>query len=131
MSLQAVCGDASVDDHIRKVTCSAHNVGIQRFYYFACLLFHSVYEYVCGAVRQSKALSILGQVVLHRIKRSSCMWIPDAERLKMSAVEVVSCREGHLAMRRPSTASALCVMMLCGRRMRRSSSASLNEGKIR
>ena len=57
MSLQALCGDASVDDHIRKVACSAHNLGIQRFYFFTRLLFHSVFDYVCGAVRQSKALS--------------------------------------------------------------------------
>ena len=44
MSLQALCGEASVDDHIRKVACSAHSVGIQRFYYFARLFFHSVYS---------------------------------------------------------------------------------------
>ena len=49
MSLQALCGEASVDDHVRKVASSAHNVGIQRFYFFARLLFHSVYDYVCGA----------------------------------------------------------------------------------
>ena len=48
----------------------AHSVGIQRFQSFARLLFHSIYDYVCGAVRQSKALSFIGQVVPHRIKRS-------------------------------------------------------------
>ena len=60
------------------------------------------------------------------------MWIPDAERLKMSAAEVEG-GERHLpvsglydeCMRRPSTASASCAMMLCGRHMSRGSSASL------
>ena len=51
---------------------------------------------MCGAVRQGKALSFLGQVVPHRIKRSIRMWIPDAERLKISAAEVEG-GEGHLS----------------------------------
>ena len=63
---------------------------------FARLLFHSIYDYVCGAVRQSKALSFLGQVVPHRIKRSIRMWISDAERLRMSGAEVEG-GEGHLS----------------------------------
>ena len=88
MSLQTLCGEPSVDERIRKVVCLAHSVGIQRFQNFARLLFHSIYDYVCGAVRQSKALSFLGREVPHRIKRSICMWIPDAERLKMSTAEV-------------------------------------------
>ena len=85
-----------MDDRIRKVVCSAHSVGRQRFQCFARLLFHNIYDCVCGAVRQSKALSFLGQVVPHRIKRSIRMWIPDAERLKMSAAEVEG-GEGHLS----------------------------------
>ena len=96
MSLQALCGEPSVDERICKVVCSAHSVGIQRFQCFARLLFHSIYDYVCGAVRQSKALSFLGQVVPHRIKRSIRMWFPNAERLKMSAAEVEG-GEGHLS----------------------------------
>ena len=57
------------------------------------LRFHSVYDYVVEVVRQSKALSILGQVVPHRIKRSIFMWMPETERLKMSAE--VEGGEGH------------------------------------
>ena len=66
MSLHALCGVPSVDERIRKVVCSAHSVGFQRFQCFARLLFHSIYDYVYGAVRQSIALSFLGQVVPHR-----------------------------------------------------------------
>ena len=72
MSLKALCGEASVDDHIRKVASTVYSVGI---------LFHSVYDYVCGAIRQSKALRFLDQAVPHRIKRSIRMWIPEAGRL--------------------------------------------------
>ena len=96
MSLQALCGEPAVDEHIRKVACTAQCVGIQRFYYFVRLLFHRVYDYVCGAERQYKALSFLDQEVLHCIKRNIRIWIPDTERLKMSAAEVEG-GEGHLA----------------------------------
>ena len=40
VSLQALCGEPSVDERIRKVACSAYSVGIQRFHCFARLLFH-------------------------------------------------------------------------------------------
>ena len=96
MSLQALYGEPSVDERIRKVVCLAHSVGIQRFQCFARLLFYSIYDYVCCAIRQCKALSFLGQVDPHRIKRSIRMWIPDAERLRMSAAEVEG-GEGHLS----------------------------------
>ena len=33
-------------------------------------------------------MSFLGQVVPHRTKRSTHMWIPEAKRLKMSTAEV-------------------------------------------
>ena len=42
MSLQALCGEPSVDDQIRKEACSAYSVGIQRFHCFACLLLGQV-----------------------------------------------------------------------------------------
>ena len=101
MSLQTLCGEPSVDERIRKVVCSAHSLGIQRFQCFARLLFNSFYDYVCGAV------SFLGQVVPHRIKRSICMWIPDAERLKMSAAEVGG-GEGHLSCVKNAHEKGLC-----------------------
>ena len=44
-------------------------------------------------MKLSKAISFLRQVVPHRNKGSIRMWIPETERLKMSAAEV---KEGRV-----------------------------------
>ena len=63
MSLQVMCGEPSVDERIRKVVCSGSQRGYSEVPGFCPPALYSIYDYVCGVVRQCKALSFLGQVV--------------------------------------------------------------------
>ena len=83
-SLQVPTGDPDTDHHMRSMIKSTGNLAIQKFRSLASWIFHSVYDFVGGAVRQTAASSFLGSKIPKKLKKSVRMWMTGYHRSSMS-----------------------------------------------
>ena len=77
-------GDPDTDHHMRSMVKSTGNLAIQKFRSLASWIFHSVYDFVGGAVRQTAAMAVLGSKVPKRLKKSISMWMSGDHRSSLS-----------------------------------------------
>ena len=69
-SLQVPTGDPDTDHNMRSVIKSTGNLAIQRFRSLASWIFHSIYDFVGGAIRQTAAVGFLGSRDPKELKKS-------------------------------------------------------------
>ena len=70
MSLQVPTGNCETDRHMRALVKCANNLAIQKFRSLANWIFHGVYDFVSGMVRQTAAIAFLGfRIPKKKIKR--------------------------------------------------------------
>ena len=82
--LQIPTGDLDTDHHMRSMIKSTGNLAIQKFRSLANWVFHSVYDFVGGTIRQATALGFLGSKVPKRLKRRVEIWMTGKQRTSMS-----------------------------------------------
>ena len=83
-SLQVPIGDPNTDHHMRSMIKSTGNLAIQMFRSLANWIFHSVYDFVGGSIRQTAAMAFLGSKIPKKLKRSVSMWMTGDHRSSMS-----------------------------------------------
>ena len=59
-------------------------MAIQKFRSLTNWIFHAVYDFVCGAVRQTAALGFLGLKVPKKVKMCVVMWTSDEQKMSIS-----------------------------------------------
>ena len=83
-SLQVPTKDPDTDHHMRSMIKSTGNLAIQKFRSLASWIFHSIYDFVGGAIRQTAAVGFLGSKVSKKLKRSVSMWMTGKQKSFMS-----------------------------------------------
>ena len=71
---------------MRALVKCTNNLAIQKFMSLAYWIFHGVYGYVCGAVRQTASLGFLRSKVPKKIKRRVEIWMSEEQSLSMSRI---------------------------------------------
>ena len=67
---------------MRALVKCVNNLAIQKIRLLANCIFHGVYDFVCGAARQSAALGYLGSNVPKKVKKIK-IWMSEEQRLSM------------------------------------------------
>ena len=83
MSLQVPTGDSKTDRYMRALVKCANNLAIQKFRSLANWIFHGVYDFVSGVVRQTAAIAFLGSRFPKKVKRRVEIWTNEDQRRSM------------------------------------------------
>ena len=69
---------------MRALVRCANNLAIQKFRSLANWIFHGVYDFVSGVVRQTAAIAFLGSTIPKKVKRRVEIWTNEDQRRSMS-----------------------------------------------
>ena len=83
-SLQVPTGDQDTDHHVQSMIKCTGNLAIQKFLSLANWIFHGVYDFVGGVIRQAAALGFLGSKVPKKLKRRVEIWLSGDQRTSLS-----------------------------------------------
>ena len=111
-NLQVPTGDLDADHHMRSMIRNTGNLAIQKFRPLPNWVFHSVYDFVGGTIRQAAALGFLGSKVPKRLKRQVKIWLTGEQRTSMSRSLAVESEQLLDVIRMAAVNHETCYYML-------------------